>query len=107
MQDNEINNPKDDPEAGEQSTMIAPKAKVVFVDDDDTPVDFVLYALERFLGYDEPQAQQMVKFIAKEGEAVVAELSPVPAQLAKRSIDKASAAAGWQFEVRVETVRTL
>jgi ATP-dependent Clp protease adaptor protein ClpS len=103
----ETDNPETETEGGEGSTMIAPKVKVIFVDDDKTPVDFVLFALETFLGYDEPDAQKIVQNIASQGEAVVAELPAVPAELAKKRIEEAAADAGWPFQVRIEGERTL
>lgn len=101
------NNPEDQTDRGEGSTMIAPKVKVIFVDDDKTPVDFVLYALETFLGYDEPDARKVVQNIASQGEAVVAELPAIPAELAKKRIVEAATDAGWPLEVRIVGERTL
>ncbi len=110
MPDNEPNQedpPEQQHESGQGSTMIAPKVKVIFVDDDKTPVDFVLYALTQYLGYNEPDAMKIVENIVDQGEAVVAELPAVPAELAKKRILEAAAEAGYPFQVRIEGERVL
>lgn len=86
----------------EDSTMIAAKVKVWFFDDDKTPVDFVLFALEHFLGYDELASKSLVDSIRQQGKAVVAELPAIPAELAKRRILEAAAESGYPFKVEIE-----
>ncbi|MCB9932188.1 MAG: ATP-dependent Clp protease adaptor ClpS [Planctomycetes bacterium] len=86
----------------DDSTMIAARAKVWFFDDDKTPVDFVLYALEQYFGYDEPKARAIVERIRKQGKAVAAELPAIPAELARRKVEQAAADAGYPFRVEIE-----
>lgn len=99
--------PEHQPDSGQGSTMITPKVKVIFVDDDKTPVDFVLYALTHYLGYNEPDAMKLIDRIAEEGETVVAELSAIPAEIARRRILEAAAEAGYPFVVKIKGERIL
>ena len=91
-----------EPEWRDDSTMIAAKAKVWFFDDDTTPVDFVLYVLDHYFGYDEPKARVIVERLRKEGKTVVAELPAIPAELAKRRVLQAAADQGYPFHVEIE-----
>ena len=86
----------------EDSTMIAAKVKVWFLDDDTTPVDFVMFALENYFGYDELAAQGLCESIRENGKAVVAELPAIPAELAKRRVLEAAADSGYPFTVEIE-----
>lgn len=86
----------------EDSTMIAAKVKVWFLDDDTTPVDFVMFALEQYFGYDELTAKTLCESIRQEGKAVIAELPAIPAELAKRRVMEAAADSGWPFQVEIE-----
>jgi ATP-dependent Clp protease adapter protein ClpS len=86
----------------EDSTMIAAKAKVWFFDDDATPEDFVMYALEQFFGLDEAKARSAVERIRKQGKAVVVEMPAIPAELAKRRVQEAASDAGYPFKVEIE-----
>jgi ATP-dependent Clp protease adapter protein ClpS len=86
----------------DDSTMIAAKAKVWFYDDDKTPVDFVLFVLERYFGFDEVKARGLTDRIRKNGKAMIAELPAIPAELAKRKVDQAAADAGYPFKVEIE-----
>ncbi|MCB9894948.1 MAG: ATP-dependent Clp protease adaptor ClpS [Planctomycetes bacterium] len=86
----------------EDSTMIAARAKVWFFDDDKTPVDFVLFVLEQYFGFDESKARVITDRIRKQGKAMVAELPAIPAEIARRKVDQAAADAGYPFKVEVE-----
>jgi ATP-dependent Clp protease adapter protein ClpS len=86
----------------DDSTMIAARVKVWFHDDDKTPVDFVLYALEQYFGFDEPKARSTVERIRKQGKAVVVEMAAIPAELARRRIAEAAADAGYPLKVEIE-----
>jgi len=86
----------------DDSTMIAAKVKVWFHDDDKTPVDFVLYALEQFFGFDEPKARAAVERIRKQGKAVVIEMAAIPAELGRRRTAEAAADAGYPLRVEIE-----
>lgn len=86
----------------EDSTMIAAKVKVWFLDDDTTPVDFVMFALENYFGYDEPTARSLCESIRINGKAVIAELPAIPAELAKRRVLEAAADSGYPFKVEIE-----
>jgi len=86
----------------DDSTMIAARSKVWFFDDDNTPVDFVLYALEHFFGLDEAKARAAVERIRQHGKAVVVEMPAIPAELAKRRVIEAAADAGYPFKVEIE-----
>lgn len=94
--------PKPDSTWGDESTVIAPKAKIVFYDDDQTPVDFVLHLLEHFLGFDEPRARQATELIRLTGRASVAELLPPIAEQTVRRMELAVRAAGWPFRMEVQ-----
>jgi ATP-dependent Clp protease adapter protein ClpS len=91
------------PETGrDDSTMIAAKVKVWFFDDDKTPVDFVLFALEQYFGFDEIKARATVDRIHKDGKALVAELPAVPAEIARRRVEEAAADSGYPFKMEIE-----
>lgn len=94
--------PKGDSTWGEDSTVIAPKARVVFHDDDQTPVDFVLHLLETYLGFDELQARKATELIRLTGRAVVAELVYPIAEQTVRRMELAVRAAGWPFRIEVQ-----
>lgn len=105
MHDDTPMEPVDDdaPETGrDDSTMIAAKAKVWFYDDDRTPIDFVLFALEQYFGFDEPKARAIVDRIRKNGKAVVAELPAIPAEIARKRIEQAAGDAGYPLKVEIE-----
>lgn len=86
----------------EESTMIAAKVKVWFFDDDKTPVDFVMFALENYFGYDELTAKALVDSIRDEGKAVVAELPAIPAEIARRRVVEAAEESGYPFKIEIE-----
>jgi ATP-dependent Clp protease adaptor protein ClpS len=86
----------------EDSTMIAAKAKVWLHDDDTTPVDFVMYVLEHYFGYDEAKARAVVERIRSDGKAVVAELAAVPAELAKQRVNADAIDSGFPLKVTIE-----
>lgn len=86
----------------EDSTMIAAKAKVWFYDDESTPVDFVMYVLEHYFGYDEVKARVVVERMAKDGKAMVAELPAIPAELAKRRVVADATDAGYPLKVEIQ-----
>ena len=96
MDDQEPETSRDD------STMIAAKAKVWLFDDETTPVDFVLYVLQQYFGFDEPKARDAVDRIRRDGKAMVAELPAIPAELAKRRVQQAAADSGYPFRIEVE-----
>ncbi len=87
---------------GDEATVLAPKALVVFFDDDQTPVDFVLHLLEHYLGYDEPKARETVDQIRSSGRAMVAELFPLVAEQTVRRMELAVRAAGYPFRMEVQ-----
>lgn len=105
MPDDTPMEPVDDdaPETGrDDSTMIAAKVKVWFYDDDKTPVDFVLFVLEQYFGFDETKARATVDRIRKDGKAIVAELPAIPAEIARKRVEEAAADAGYPFKVEIE-----
>ncbi|MBE7491385.1 MAG: ATP-dependent Clp protease adaptor ClpS [Planctomycetes bacterium] len=87
---------------GDESTVIAPKAKVVFFDDDRTPVDFVLHLLEHYLGFDEAGARATTERIRASGSAVVAELLPPIAENTVRKMEAAVRAGGYPFRMEIQ-----
>ncbi|MBZ0137901.1 MAG: ATP-dependent Clp protease adaptor ClpS [Planctomycetes bacterium] len=91
----------------DDSTMIAAKVKVWFYDDDKTPVDFVLFVLEQYFGFDEPKARATVDRIRKNGKTVVAELPAIPAEIARKRVEEAAADAGYPFKIEIEGNRTV
>lgn len=93
--------PQGDSNWGDDSTMIAEKVGIVFYDDDQTPVDFVLYLLEQFLGYDEEKARMATELIRATGRASVAELLPAVAESTLRRMERAAAAAGYPFRMDI------
>lgn len=94
--------PKADSTWGDESTVIAPKAKVVFFDDDQTPVDFVLHLLEHYLGFDEFKARQATELIRTMGRAAVAEMLPPIAEQTVRRMELAVREAGYPFRIEVQ-----
>jgi ATP-dependent Clp protease adapter protein ClpS len=86
----------------DDSTMIAAKAKVWFHDDEGTPVDFVMYALEHFFGLDEAKAAAAVDRIRKQGKAIVVEMPAIPAEIARRRVQEAADDAGYPLKVEIE-----
>ena len=93
----------DNPETTrDDSTMIAAKVKVWFYDDDKTPVDFVLFVLEQYFGFDEPKARKLVDRIRQDGKTIVAELPAIPAEIAKRRVEAAAADADYPFRMEIE-----
>ena len=89
----------------EDSTMIAARVKVWFYDDDETPIDFVLYVLDQYFGFEEPEARKIIDRIRADGRAVAAELAAIPAELAKRRVEQAAADAGYPFKIEIEGKR--
>lgn len=87
---------------GEDRTVLSATAALVFYDDDQTPVDFVLYALGHFCGYDEPRARALIEKIGSKGRAVVATLQPLVAEHTRQRIAAAAQAAGYPFRVELE-----
>ncbi|MDC1142454.1 ATP-dependent Clp protease adaptor ClpS [Planctomycetota bacterium] len=88
-------------EIADDSTVMAPKLPIVFYDDDATPVDFVMAALENILGYDEPQARVMVEQLGREGKLVVARLQRTPAEQAIKRIKIMAENGKYPFKVEL------
>lgn len=84
---------------GEDQTAIAPKMGIVFHDDDSTPSDFVLFLLETYLGYDEPDARTLCESVAANGQFQVAALPRASAEPLVQRIHRAVQAAGYPFKV--------
>ena len=85
------------PEEWEDSTVIAPKVTVVFHDDPQTPVDFVLFCLEKYFGFDEPAARELVGCLRAKGRVEVVSLAAPVAELALRRVADAAAQSGYPF----------
>lgn len=84
---------------GEDLTAMAPKFGIVFHDDDATPADFVLFLLETYLGYDEPDARKLCESVAANGQFQVAALPRASAEALMQRIQRAVQAAGYPFKV--------
>lgn len=93
--------PKVDLTAAED-TVIAPKARVVFFDDDQTPVDFVMHLLETYLGFEEPKARKAVETIRVAGRCIVGELLPAVARSTVQRMQAAAQAKGYPFRMEVQ-----
>ncbi|MBK9974194.1 MAG: ATP-dependent Clp protease adaptor ClpS [Planctomycetes bacterium] len=87
---------------GEDPTRLTPMVKIVFVDDNETPVDFVLHLLETYLDYEEERARQAVNVLQSHGRLIVAELLPPLAENAARRMESAARAAGYPFRLEVQ-----
>lgn len=86
----------------EESTVLAPKVRVIFHDSDDTPEDFVLFALETYLGHDEPAARKLVEEICRNGSAVAATLQVGAAEEAQKRIRASAEESGYKYKVTLE-----
>ena len=75
----------DEPEDGEGDTSVVTKTrpktakpplyKVLLLNDDYTPMEFVVHVLQRFFGIDHDQAMQIMLTVHRKGVAVVAVFS--------------------------------
>lgn len=88
-------------ETADDITVVAQKINIVFYDDDQTPVDFVLAALENVLGYDEPVARQIVQKLGVEGKVVAARLQLAAAEQSAKRITSQAKASGFPFRVEL------
>jgi ATP-dependent Clp protease adapter protein ClpS len=88
-------------ETADDSTVIAPKVDIVFYDDDTTPIDFVMAALENVLGYDEPQAMELVEKLGKDGKIVASSLQRIPAEQALKRIKTQAEISEYPFKVEL------
>jgi ATP-dependent Clp protease adapter protein ClpS len=84
---------------GEDLTAMAPKMGIVFHDDDKTPVDFVMFLLETYLGYDEQGARNLVGSIATGGQYQVSTLTRAAAEALYQRLQRAVDHAGYPFKI--------
>ncbi len=82
----------------ETATVIAPGHAVVFYDDPETPLDFVLHAAMRHLGLDNEAAQAMAAVLSREGRAIGAKF---PKRVAEQRAEAILSAARPKYPLRV------
>lgn len=90
--------PASDSLYGEELTVVPPRADIVFHDDDATPVDFVLFLLQNYVGFDVEQAEAMVKDLATEGHLRVVTLPRPLAEALMHRIQRAIEKSGYPFQ---------
>ncbi len=93
----------EEPDFTDMPTARAPDSALVFHDDAETPVDFVLFVLERFCGLGEVQARAVVQEITTRGKAVAAVL---PERIARVKLGQIEDAEKGKFPFKV-TLETL
>ena len=81
---------------------MAPKVRVIFHDDDDTPAEFVLFALQTYFGLDEPGARKIVDEICAKGSAVAATMQRPPAEDALKRVQLSGEQSGFKCRVTLE-----
>ncbi len=82
-------------------TSIAPKIGLVFYDDDETPMDFVMAALENVLGYNEPEARGIVQKLGSEGKVTAVRMQRVPAEESLSRILTQAESSGYPFKAEL------
>lgn len=86
---------------GVDDTVITAGAAIVFFDDDETPVDFVLHLLETRLGYNEDRARRAVEAIRRHGHCIVAEQPPLIARQTMQRLTLTVKAAGYPMKIEL------
>lgn len=81
---------------------IPPRYKVVFMNDDITPMGFVVSVLELFFQYTAEKANQIMLKIHNEGSAVVGTYNYSVAETKKTLTDKLSKQYGFPLVVKIE-----
>jgi ATP-dependent Clp protease adaptor protein ClpS len=79
-----------------------PRYKVVFMNDDVTPMGFVVSVLELFFQYTEEKANEVMLKIHNEGSAIVGTYNYSVAETKKTLTDKMSKQYGFPLVVKVE-----
>ncbi|MCF6227631.1 MAG: ATP-dependent Clp protease adaptor ClpS [Planctomycetes bacterium] len=82
-------------------TAIAPKVGIVFYDDDETPIDFVMAALKNVLGYDEPEARDIVHKLDSDGKVTVVRMQRTPAEESLKRILAMAESSGYPFKAEL------
>lgn len=85
-------------ETSDDVTAIAPKVGIVFYDDDETPIDFVMAALKNVLGYDEPEAREIVQKLGSEGKVTAVRMQRTPAEESLKRILTMAESSGYPFK---------
>lgn len=91
--------PASDSLYGEELTVVPPRTAIIFHDDSETPVDFVLFLLQNYVGYDVEQAEAMVKGIAAKGSETVVSLPRPLARALMSRMERAIEQSGYLFKV--------
>ena len=79
-----------------------PMFKIIYMNDDETPVEFVISSLVDYLDYSEPTAQRITMDVHESGSAVVAVL---PYELAEQKgieITVAARSEGYPLQIKLE-----
>lgn len=92
--------PKVDLTAAEE-TVVRPKAKIIFHDDNQTPVDFVMHLLEHYLGFEEPKARKAIEAIRVAGKCIVGEMVPAAARSLVQRMEATAQGKGYPFRIEV------
>jgi ATP-dependent Clp protease adapter protein ClpS len=87
---------------GDDLTAISPKAGIIFHDDSETPVDFALHLLQRYVGHDEATARQLVKAVADEGSCEVIALPKPQAEIMLERLLRVIDIEGYPFKVSMK-----
>lgn len=85
-----------------QQTTIAPQYKVLLLNDDYTPMDFVLYVLERFFNKSQAEAEKVMLEAHQKGVSVA---GVYPFEIAETKVAQVLDAAkgeGYPLRVRLE-----
>ena len=76
--------------------------KIIFINDDFTPMDFVIVVLEQIYNFDETSAHVKMMRIHNEGSAVIGTYSYAIAETKKTLTDNFSRKYGYPLEVKIE-----
>jgi ATP-dependent Clp protease adaptor protein ClpS len=85
-----------------QRTKTPPQYKVLLLNDDYTPMDFVLYVLERFFNKSQPEAEQVMLEAHQKGVSIA---GVYPFEIAETKVSQVSEAAKeaeYPLRVRLE-----
>jgi len=84
---------------GDDPTVVAPQVALVMYDDDVTPIDFALFLLQRYLGYEEPEARAHVQNVAEKGSHAVLKLPKPQAEILHERVSRAIRESGYPLKV--------
>lgn len=102
--DNDGSRPVGEPQnlRSDDSTITIETAKVVFHDDSDTPVDFVLHLLVTQLRLSESLARAVVRQVQERGHAMVAQIPASEAADYNRALANAIEKAGFNLKYEIQ-----